>query len=127
MYNVPNYRTEKSSVATNAGGARAFRAPGHPQGAFAMDSLMDEIAEKLGIDPLEIRQKNDDNQIRQDEYVLGAKEIGWHRRRKISGSDKQIVGMICANLKSLKPVEPYKGKRIKEKGQYVLRKEGKKK
>ena len=90
VYNVPNYRTEKFSVATNAGGARAFRAPGHPQGAFAMDSLMDEIAEKLGIDPLEIRQKNDDNQIRQDEYVLGAKEIGWHRRRKISGSDKGI-------------------------------------
>ncbi|MAG85647.1 hypothetical protein CMK10_15975 [Candidatus Poribacteria bacterium] len=90
VYNIPNYRTEKSSVATNAGGARAFRAPGHPQGAFAMDSLMDEIAEKLGIDPLEIRQKNDDNQIRQDEYVLGAKEIGWHRRRKISGSDKGI-------------------------------------
>ena len=51
---------------------------------------MDEIAEKLGIDPLEIRQKNDDNQIRQDEYVLGAKEIGWHRRRKIPGSDKGI-------------------------------------
>jgi len=46
---------------------------------------------------------------------------------KISGSDKQLVGMICANLKALKPVEPYKGKGIKEKGQYVLRKEGKKK
>ena len=90
VYNIPNYRTEKFSVATNAGSARAFRAPGHPQGAFAMDSLMDEIAEKLGIDPLEIRQKNDDDEIRQDEYVLGAKEIGWHRRRKIPGSDKGI-------------------------------------
>ena len=40
VYNIPNCRTEKFSVAINAGGARAFRAPGHPQGAFAMDSLM---------------------------------------------------------------------------------------
>jgi len=46
---------------------------------------------------------------------------------KISGLDKQEVGMVAAKLKSLRPTEPYKGKGIKEKGQYVLRKEGKKK
>ena len=46
---------------------------------------------------------------------------------KISGSDKQEVGMIASKLKSLRPPEPYKGKGIKEKGQYILRKEGKKK
>ena len=46
---------------------------------------------------------------------------------KISGSDKQEVGMITSKLKSLRPPEPYKGKGIKEQGQYVLRKEGKKK
>ena len=46
---------------------------------------------------------------------------------KISGSDKQIVGMIAAEIKSLRPPEPYKGKGIKEQGQYILRKEGKKK
>ncbi len=46
---------------------------------------------------------------------------------KISGSDKQLVGMVTSKLKSLKPTEPYKGKGIKEVGQYVLRKEGKKK
>jgi len=45
----------------------------------------------------------------------------------ISGIDKQQVGSVTAQIKSLKPVEPYKGKGIKEKGQYVLRKEGKKK
>jgi len=46
---------------------------------------------------------------------------------KIVGSDKQEVGMIAAKIKSFRPPEPYKGKGIKEKGQYILRKEGKKK
>ena len=46
---------------------------------------------------------------------------------KISGNDKELVGKVASEIKRLKPVEPYKGKGIKEKGQYVLRKEGKKK
>ena len=46
---------------------------------------------------------------------------------KINGIDKELVGKVAAEIKMLKPVEPYKGKGIKEKGQYVLRKEGKKK
>ena len=46
---------------------------------------------------------------------------------KITGSDKQEVGMIASKIKSFKPPEPYKGKGIKEQGQYILRKEGKKK
>ncbi len=46
---------------------------------------------------------------------------------KISGSDKQQVGMVAAEIKSIRPPEPYKGKGIKEQGQYILRKEGKKK
>ena len=46
---------------------------------------------------------------------------------KITGVDKEIVSKIASNIKALKPVEPYKGKGIKEKNQFVLRKEGKKK
>ena len=46
---------------------------------------------------------------------------------KITGTDKQEVGMVAAEIKSIRPPEPYKGKGIKEQGQYVLRKEGKKK
>ena len=46
---------------------------------------------------------------------------------KISGTDKQQVGMVSAKIKSIRPPEPYKGKGIKEQGQYILRKEGKKK
>ena len=46
---------------------------------------------------------------------------------KISGVDKDLVAKIAADIKNLKPVEPYKAKGIKEKGQFILRKEGKKK
>ena len=45
----------------------------------------------------------------------------------ISGVDKELVSKIDADIKNLKPVEPYKAKGIKERGQFVLRKEGKKK
>ncbi len=46
---------------------------------------------------------------------------------KITGANKQKVGMIASQIKSFRPPEPYKGKGIREKGQYVLKKEGKKK
>ena len=46
---------------------------------------------------------------------------------KINGVDKELVSKIAADIKNLKPVEPYKAKGIKEKGQFILRKEGKKK
>ena len=46
---------------------------------------------------------------------------------KINGIDKELVGKVASEIKMLKPIEPYKGKWIKERGQYVLRKEGKKK
>ena len=46
---------------------------------------------------------------------------------KISGFDKQQVGMVVSKIKSFRKPEPYKGKGIREKGQYILRKEGKKK
>ena len=45
----------------------------------------------------------------------------------ISGVDKELVSKVASDIKTFKPVEPYKGKGIKERGQYVLRKEGKKK
>ena len=46
---------------------------------------------------------------------------------KITGYDKQLVGAVAAKIKSYKKTEPYKGKGIKEQGQYILKKEGKKK
>ena len=46
---------------------------------------------------------------------------------KISGFDKQLVGSVVSKIKTFRKIEPYKGKGIREKGQYVLKKEGKKK
>ena len=46
---------------------------------------------------------------------------------KINGYDKQQIGMVASKIKSFRHSEPYKGKGIKEKGEYILRKEGKKK
>ena len=44
---------------------------------------------------------------------------------KLSGIDKQLIGQIAAKIKSLRPVEPYKGKGIKLVGEHVIRKVGK--
>ena len=46
---------------------------------------------------------------------------------KITGLDKQQVGAVASKIKTLRKIEPYKGKGIREKGQYILKKEGKKK
>ena len=46
---------------------------------------------------------------------------------KISGFDKQLVGVVVSKIKTFRKIEPYKGKGIREKGQHVLKKEGKKK
>ena len=75
---------ENRPVLTNAGRARAFRAPRHPQGVFALEGMMDELAAEIGMDPLEFRIKNDPHAVRQAQYPIGAKEIGWSRRDKLN-------------------------------------------
>ncbi len=57
-YNIPNIRGEGRTVCTNHAWGSAFRAYGSPQSEFASEVLMDELAEKLGMDPLELRYKN---------------------------------------------------------------------
>jgi CO/xanthine dehydrogenase Mo-binding subunit len=58
LYSCPNVRTEETDVFINAGKGRAFRAPGFPQGAWVLEQVMDELAVKLGIDPVELRLRN---------------------------------------------------------------------
>ncbi|MBM3279455.1 MAG: xanthine dehydrogenase family protein molybdopterin-binding subunit [Candidatus Handelsmanbacteria bacterium] len=84
---LPAWKHTHADVYTNAGEARPFRAPGSPQGCFSMEQLMDEMAEKLGIDPLEFRLRHDANPVRQHEWRLGAERIGWSKRQP-SGSGK---------------------------------------
>jgi xanthine dehydrogenase YagR molybdenum-binding subunit len=98
IYKVPNTRVKQSVVAVNAGSSRAFRAPGHPPAAFGMESAMDDLAAKLGMDPLEFRLKNDSNEVRQREYKIGAEKFGWKEKYQKPGSSPGVVktGIGCA-------------------------------
>jgi xanthine dehydrogenase YagR molybdenum-binding subunit len=58
LYKCDNVRVEETAVYINAGQNRAFRAPGFPQCSWALEQLMDEVAEKLGMDPIDLRLKN---------------------------------------------------------------------
>ena len=104
IYNAVNTYREISAIYTNEDSYRAMRAPGHPQASFAIESLMDELAYKLGMDPVEFRKKNLKDRKGQPEEVYarqldrGAKEIGWERRNKVpgSGSGPRKRGIGCA-------------------------------
>ncbi len=58
LYLCPNVRTETTDVYINAGPARPFRAPGHPQGAWALEQMLDALAGAINIDPIDLRMKN---------------------------------------------------------------------
>src|SRR5262249_22038660 len=58
LYDVPNVRTRSYRVLANTGSLSAFRAPGYVEGTFALESAIDELAEKLAIDPLELRRRH---------------------------------------------------------------------
>ena len=58
LYRCPNVRTETTDVYINAGPARPFRAPGHPQGAWALEQMLDSLAEAITMDPIELRLRS---------------------------------------------------------------------
>jgi xanthine dehydrogenase YagR molybdenum-binding subunit len=98
IYTIPNIRVRQSGVNVNAGSARAFRAPGHPQASFGMESILDELAVKMNIDPVEIRIKNDPFEVRKKEYALGAERFGWKQKYRKPGSSPGPIktGVGCA-------------------------------
>lgn len=81
--NVKSGRT--TNVSFNGGGPKAMRAPGHPQGAFAEELMLDEIATIAGVDPIDLRRQIDTSEARREMYVLGAEIIGWSQRKKTGG------------------------------------------
>ena len=84
IYNFPNRRRAHTDVYINAGQQRAMRAPGHPQGCFLTEILMDELADKVRMDPMEFRVKNlpeaNLSQAWGDYFRQGAKAFGWEKR-----------------------------------------------
>ena len=91
LYPSPAVRSKQYDVFIHAGPGAAFRAPGQPQGMFALDQLVDEIAERIGMDPLDYRDRIDidavsggvaqpDRIARKLERRIGAERIGWAKR-----------------------------------------------
>jgi xanthine dehydrogenase YagR molybdenum-binding subunit len=97
IYKCPNVKVFEETVFINTGASRAMRAPGHTQGAFGLEGVMDELAAALDMDPLELRRKNYTNKNLGDTgipysskgldkcYEAGAKAIGWERRNRRPG------------------------------------------
>ncbi|HEX9496419.1 MAG TPA: xanthine dehydrogenase family protein molybdopterin-binding subunit [Candidatus Limnocylindria bacterium] len=93
LYDIANIRTRSYRVNTNAGSLSSFRAPGYVEGTFALESAVDEIAERIGEDPLTLRRRHARRTTDPisgmpyslkrliDCYDVGAKAIGWHNRR----------------------------------------------
>jgi xanthine dehydrogenase YagR molybdenum-binding subunit len=86
MYKCDNVLTEEYDVFTNAGPGAAMRAPGHPQGCFALEQAIDELAEKLNMDALALRDKIDESPARREERRIGAQLANWSARHK-AGAD----------------------------------------
>jgi CO/xanthine dehydrogenase Mo-binding subunit len=110
LYKCPNVRISEVSVLVNAGQARAFRAPGFPQGNWALEQMMDALAEKIGMDPVELRLKNVSMlcQVEQNRPYTsnglpqclseGARAFGWsaaRARTKASGHLVRGVGVAA--------------------------------
>jgi len=98
IYDAQNSYREVYSLHTNVDSSRAMRAPGHPQASFAIESLMDELAYKIGMDPLDFRKKNLKDKAYHRQLDRAAKEIGWERRNKApgTGTGPRKRGIGCA-------------------------------
>ncbi len=84
IYRIANRRRTHKDVFTNTGQQRPMRAPGHPQGSFNTEIMMDELADKVKLDPLEFRLKNlppeAPNAMWGSYLREGAAEFGWSKR-----------------------------------------------
>ncbi len=121
LYKCPNVLISESGFYTNAGRARAFRAPGFPPGNWPLEQMMDMLAERLGMDPMDLRLKNftDFSQTRNMPYtssglkeclIEGARQFGWKEARaaaKSSGHLKRGVGVAAGMWQGGSGSPPY--------------------
>jgi xanthine dehydrogenase YagR molybdenum-binding subunit len=102
VYDFPARRQSHVDVYTNAGPQRAFRAPGHPQACFITETVIDELADRLRMDPLELRMRNvkpeAPNQQWKKYFPIGAEKIGWSKRHPTGDSTAGPIkrGLGCA-------------------------------
>ncbi len=98
IYRMGDTYREVYALHTNEDSSIAMRAPGHPQASFAIESLVDELAYKIKMDPVEFRKKNLRDEVYHRQLDRGAKEIGWSRRNPVAGGSPGPLkrGMGCA-------------------------------
>jgi xanthine dehydrogenase YagR molybdenum-binding subunit len=89
-YRLGNIKRDHRDVQLSAGSPRAFRAPGAPQAAFVEELMLDEVAHKIGMDPLQLRLKICQGTDRREMLDMGGKLIGWDKR-VANGSSKGTV------------------------------------
>ncbi len=80
LYSCPNFDGAQHDVFINAGPGCAMRAPGNTPGGFGLEQAIDELAERLAIDPLALRERIDGSPVRREERRIGAERIGWQHR-----------------------------------------------
>lgn len=98
LYQCANIRTEERDVYINAGPSSPMRAPGWPQGCFALELAIDELARKIDLDRLEFRRRNNANPVRALEFDLGARAFKWDeksRTPKGRGPIKRGIGVAA--------------------------------
>ena len=97
IYEVEEAARTQSSVLMNTDASRAMRAPGHPQASFAMESVIDELAYKVGVDPVEARKRNLSDEVYHRQLDRVSKEIGWadhpHRSAPGEGDGWEATGI----------------------------------
>ncbi|MGC9270566.1 xanthine dehydrogenase family protein molybdopterin-binding subunit [Acidiphilium sp.] len=102
LYAVPHFASDQYDVFTNAGPGSAMRGPGNTPGAWAVEQAVDELAERLAIDALVLRDRIDPSPVRREERRLGALRIGWAGRHA-PGSDPGPVKRGIGVAQSLWP------------------------
>jgi xanthine dehydrogenase YagR molybdenum-binding subunit len=101
IFNVPNQKKEHTSIRTNIGPARAWRAPNHPQAAVLTMCALDDLAAKLNMDPLDLWTKNLDitgprHATYEEELGIAASLMGW--KDKWRGRGQNISGSMARGL-----------------------------
>ncbi|MGB9108101.1 MAG: molybdopterin cofactor-binding domain-containing protein, partial [Telluria sp.] len=91
LYQYGAIHTEENDVFINAGPASAMRAPGHPQGAFALEQTMDDLAVRLAMDPLDLRERADNHPVRRVERQIVCESDLWKSRNPAAGADSGPV------------------------------------
>ncbi|MEP6731213.1 MAG: xanthine dehydrogenase family protein molybdopterin-binding subunit [bacterium] len=105
LYECANVNTSETFVYLNTGAMDSFRAPGHVEGAFALECAMDALARELGIDPLELRRRNYAQRDQEKKrpysakhldkcYEEGAERFGWTHRRVGAAASRAHAGRL---------------------------------